>query len=70
MKKGFLGSIIAGALVVGVLVGSIMSIEKIKAGYAGVIYSMNNGVENQTLGQGWHLVNPTKKIVEYSVATE
>jgi regulator of protease activity HflC (stomatin/prohibitin superfamily) len=70
MKSKLIGAIIAGVLVVGGLVGTIMCIEKIPAGYVGVVYSMNDGVQDETLSQGWHIVSPTKKVVEYTVSTE
>ncbi|APR02338.1 TPA: prohibitin family protein [Clostridium botulinum] len=70
MNKKFLSSLIAGILVVGGVFTIFKSTERIKAGYVGVVYSMNGGVEDKTLGQGWHLISPFKKVVEYSVATE
>ncbi|AUM93862.1 TPA: prohibitin family protein [Clostridium botulinum] len=70
MKKRFLSSLISGVLVITGIFTLFASVEKIKAGYVGVVYSMNGGVEDKTLGQGWHLISPFKKVVEYSVATE
>ncbi|ACQ51199.1 prohibitin family protein [Clostridium botulinum] len=70
MKKRFLSSLISGILVTTGIFTLFASVEKIKAGYVGVVYSMNGGVEDKTLGQGWHLISPFKKVVEYSVATE
>lgn len=65
-----IGAIIAGIVVIGGLIGTVMCIEKIPAGYVGVVYSMNDGVQDETLSQGWHIVSPTKKVVEYTVSTE
>ncbi|NCI19688.1 prohibitin family protein [Clostridium botulinum] len=70
MNKKFLSSLIAGVLVIGGVFTIFKSTERIKAGYVGVVYSMNGGVEDKTLSQGWHLISPFKKVVEYSVATE
>ena len=42
----------------------------IHPGYAGLVYNMNGGLENQLLGQGWHIVAPWKKVMEYPIATE
>lgn len=70
MKSKMIGSIVAGILVVGGLVGVLTCVEKIPAGYVGVIYSMNDGVQDETLPQGWKVVSPTKKVVEYTVSTE
>lgn len=70
MKKSKIGAIVAGVLVAGVAVGMFISIERIPAGYVGVQYSMNGGVQDEILPQGWHLISPTKKVTEYSIATE
>lgn len=70
MKSKLIGAIIAGVLVVVGGIGTVMCIEKIPAGYVGVVYSMNDGVQDETLSQGWHIVPPTKKVVEYTVSTE
>lgn len=70
MNKGFIGGIVlALALVVG-LIGTIICIEKIPAGYVGVVYNMNGGVDGEILTQGWHIVAPTKKITKYSIGME
>lgn len=70
MNKGKIGAIIAGAVVVSVGVGLMICTEKVPAGYVGVVYSMNGGIEKEVLNQGWHLVGPTKKVTTYSIATE
>lgn len=69
-KKGAVGGVIVGAGLVLGLVGTATSIEKIPVGYEGVVYSMNGGVKNETLTQGWHLVPPTKKVKEFTVGNE
>ncbi len=57
--------------VVGVLLFIIyLSLEKIPAGYVGVVYSPNGGVKEKPLNQGWHFVNPFYKVTEYTIATE
>ena len=61
------------ALSVGLGIGAIgllLSVEKVPTGYVGVQYSMNGGVSDELLTQGWHLVSPTKKVSLYSIATE
>lgn len=45
-------------------------IEKIPAGYVGVVYSMSGGVQDEILTQGWHLVAPTKHVKEFTVGNE
>lgn len=70
MRKGLLGGItIAIILIIG-LISLILCGEKIPAGYVGVQYSLNGGVRDELLPQGWHFVSPTIKVSEYSVATE
>ena len=70
MKKGMIGGIVAGVLIVGALGVGIFCTEKIPAGYVGVVYNMNGGVDGETLQQGWHLVSPTKKVTSYSIGIE
>lgn len=67
-QKGFLR--ITGGVVLGgvIILGSC--IETVSAGYAGVVYSPNGGVNGEVLSQGWHLVNPLKKVIEYPISTE
>ncbi|MFP3324984.1 SPFH domain-containing protein, partial [Planococcus sp. SIMBA_160] len=69
MKKK-MGAIIVGVglLVVGAL--TAMSVTVIEQGHAGVVYNRSTGVEKETLGQGWHLVSPFKRVTEYPVSTE
>ncbi len=43
---------------------------KINPGYAGVLYNMDGGIEDKVLDQGFHVVAPWKKVVEYHVSTE
>ena len=47
-----------------------MSTYKIAPGYAGVIYNMDGGVEENVLPQGYHVVAPWKKVIEYPISTE
>ena len=65
-----IGGIIAGIILIGGVAGSLICTEKIPAGYVGVQYSMNGGIKDEVLTQGWHIVSPTKKVTLYSVATE
>lgn len=65
-----LGGIIAGIILIGGVAGTFMMTEKIPAGYVGVQYSMNGGIKDEILTQGWHIVSPTKKVTLYSIATE
>jgi len=70
VKKGIIGAVaFAAALLVG-LVCAIICLERIPAGYVGVVYNMNGGVDGEVLTQGWHVVSPTKKVTTYSIGIE
>lgn len=68
--KGKIGAILLALVLVIGLVCCITCMEQIPAGYVGVVYNMNGGVDGEVLGQGWHLVSPTKKVTEYSIGLE
>lgn len=69
-KAAKVGAIVtAGVLVLGTVM-FFLFLKEIKAGYAGVIYNTNGGIEKETLHQGWHMVAPWKKVTEYPVSTE
>lgn len=70
MNKGKIGAVATGAAIVVGLTGLVMCTERVPAGYVGVVYNMNGGVQEETLSQGFHLVSPTKKVVDYSIAIE
>lgn len=70
MKKGFIGgAFLAGIIVIGLIILS-MCLEKIPAGYVGVVYNFSTGVSGEVLSQGWHLISPTKRVTEYSIGIE
>lgn len=64
------GSIGIGFVFIGLIIFGYSCTYKVDPGYAGVIYSMDGGIENETLGQGFHVVAPWKKVIEYPVSTE
>lgn len=70
MSKGKIGAIILAIILAIGVIGFFVCMEKIPAGYVGVVYNMNGGVEGETLQQGWHLVSPTKKVTTYSIGIE
>ncbi|MGG3449146.1 prohibitin family protein [Domibacillus aminovorans] len=65
-KKVIGGSIVAIALILGIALLTLF-IEKIPNGYVGVVYSPNGGVQDETLGQGWHLVGLFDKVTVYPI---
>lgn len=68
--KGIVGSIVSGVVIIGLIIGIFMCTEKIPAGYVGVVYNMNGGIEDDVLTQGFKIVAPTKKVTLYSIALE
>ena len=70
MKKGFIGGIALAIIMVVALIIVGMCVEKVPAGYVGVVYNMSGGVDGEVLQQGWHMVAPTKKVTTYSIGIE
>lgn len=69
-KKGYIGAIVLGVVIFLSIILGIICTEKIPAGYVGVVYNMNGGVDGEFLSQGWHIVSPTKKVTKYSIGME
>lgn len=70
MKNGTVGAVFLGIVMfVGIILG-FMCMERVPAGYVGVVYNMSGGVDGEVLTQGWHLVSPTKKVTTYSIGIE
>lgn len=70
MGKGYLGAVVFAIVIVVALALVIACTDRIPAGYVGVVYNMNGGIEGEVLTQGWHVVSPTKKITTYSIGIE
>lgn len=70
MKKGFVGAVTLGLVIVVVLIIGAMCTERVPAGYVGVVYNMAGGITGETLSQGFHIVSPTKKVTTYSIGIE
>ena len=70
MKEGMVGAIVLGVIIIIGLIVGFSCAEKVPAGYVGIVYSMNGGVSDEILTQGWHLVSPTKEVTLYSVGIE
>lgn len=69
-RNGFVGAIITGVCIFATIICAIICLSKIPAGYVGVVYNMNGGVDGEILSQGWHVVAPTKKVTTYSIGLE
>ena len=70
MNSGKIGGIVVGVLLVFAVIAGIVCLERIPTGYVGVVYSMNGGVQDEVLTQGFHIVSPTKKVKEFTVGNE
>lgn len=67
---GKIGAVILAIIILIGGIGCLVCVEKIPAGYVGVVYSMSGGVQEDILQQGWHMVSPTKKVKEFTVSEE
>lgn len=72
LKKIIISSVVGGLTVIIGLTAFCTSATKIKAGYTGIIYSINGGIKEGTLSQGLKFVAPfgIHKVNQYSTATE
>lgn len=52
-----------------VAVGAVLCTERVHTGYVGVVYSAK-GVEQQTISQGWHFMNPLKHVSEFPITQQ
>ena len=68
--KGKIGAVILGVTMLIGLIVSMSCLERVPAGYVGVVYNMSGGVDGEVLTQGFHLVSPTKKVTTYSIGIE
>lgn len=68
--KGKVGAVFLGIVMFVAIIMAFMCMERVPAGYVGVVYNMSGGVDGEVLTQGWHLVSPTKKVTTYSIGIE
>jgi len=69
-NKGVRGAIIAGVAIVITIILLAMCSVRVPAGYVAVQYSLNGGVKDKVLTQGWHLIPPTVHATKYTVGIE
>lgn len=70
MKKGKVGAVSLGVILVGALIIARLCANKVPTGYVGIVYNMANGVSGEVVGPGWHILPPTKDITIYSIGIE
>lgn len=51
------------------MITAMTCLERVPEGYVGVVYS-TNGIEEETLDQGWHFMSPFKKVKEFPVSQQ
>lgn len=69
-KSGLVGSIALAILIVFSMIACVFCLKRIPTGYEGVIFSMNGGVQDNTIREGWHIVPPTKKVRLFTIGNE
>lgn len=65
----FIGVIVAIIAIIGGIF-CVASLERIEAGEVGVVYSMNDGVQDELLQQGVHFINPFLKVNEFPISQQ
>ena len=68
--RRFTAMILAAVLALAAAFTALICLERIPAGYVGVVYSMNGGVQDEILTQGFHIVSPTKSVKEFTIGNE
>ena len=69
-RNGFIGAFVVGIAILLALIIGFSGAKKVPAGYVGIVYNMNGGIEDKVLTQGWHWVGPTKSVTLYSIGIE
>lgn len=68
--KAIRSIILGGVVAILLLAFFYFTIVVVPQGHAGVVYSRNTGVQEQTLSQGWRFVKPWERVTPYPVSTE
>lgn len=66
MSKGLVGGIATGIIIVGIIVGGVICTKKVPAGYVGIVYNMNGGIDGEVLTQvgiWWHRRKKSPRIL-------
>lgn len=70
MRAGSIGAFFLGVLLVVCLIVVVTCTERIPAGYVGVVYNMRNGVGDEVVEQGFHVISPMKSVTTFSIGVE
>lgn len=69
-KTGFVGGTAFAIIIAFAIVASFLLANRIPTGYEGVVFSMNGGVQDNTIREGWHIISPTKKVKLFTIGNE
>lgn len=69
-KTGFVGGTAFAIIIAFAIVASFLLAKRIPTGYEGVVFSMNGGVQDNTIREGWHIISPTKKVKLFTIGNE
>lgn len=69
-RKGLVGGIALAVIIIVALILVAMCTTIVPAGYVAVQYSMNGGIKEEVLSQGWHIVPPTIRTTQYTIGIE
>lgn len=61
--------VVSIVLAIGVAISCLLCLERVSVGNVGVVYSAN-GVEDQTLAQGWHFLSPFKSVKQFPISQQ
>jgi regulator of protease activity HflC (stomatin/prohibitin superfamily) len=70
LKSGLIGGISLAVIIILAVILTILCTTRVPAGYVAVQYSVNGGVKDGVLTQGWHIKAPTIKTTLYTVGIE
>lgn len=69
-KAGIVGSMALSIFIVFSMIACAFCAKRIPTGYEGVVFSMNGGVQGNTIREGWHIISPTKKVKLFTIGNE
>lgn len=70
MRKKIISGIILGILVIGIGATIPLCTEIIPAGYVGIQYSLNGGIQDEILTQGLKFKSPITKVTKYPISRQ
>lgn len=68
--SSLIGGILFGVILLVLFVCAIVLGHYVPTGYVGVVYSMNGGIKQEILQQGFHIIPPTQRVREFTIGNE